>query len=366
MKRYNWTVYDIENRIDKLQNLMKNTNNSDEIDTIIDDIMGLKEWIANYFDYNTYDQKSLIENYNEIKDEYIEIPYLWYYFKEFADGTKLIHNNNLNLKRCNLSKDDLFTLTHDFYKSLNSFFYGNFMKNFYRRRDHVKFDTCQDTREVFGETIVIQALNELFISINRNYSIKDLFVMIHEYSHATSFQINNKHLCSQKSLYAEIDAIFMELIAGDYFHDKLGNDVNLLKIDSYNRYAYTSKNLKHFLNLARLEFDNSTNIIFSNNKQLKSCASNHGLNPLAIEEFIETGNLFSRYLTSFMFALELYYKYLEDPERALDTLKKIINLNCQVEEDYYHNIKKLGLIPNQSLYIYQSELNDKNKTLIHH
>ena len=62
------------------------------------------------------------------------------------------------------------------------------------------------------------------------------------------------------------------------------------------------------------------------------------------------------YLTSYMFAIELYNLYYEDKEKALDTLKKIILLDNKSAEQTYQDIKKLGLNANQGLKKYQKTL----------
>ena len=62
------------------------------------------------------------------------------------------------------------------------------------------------------------------------------------------------------------------------------------------------------------------------------------------------------YLTSYMFAIELYNLYYEDKEKALDTLKKIILLDNKSAKQTYQNINKLGLKANQGLKKYQKQL----------
>ena len=61
------------------------------------------------------------------------------------------------------------------------------------------------------------------------------------------------------------------------------------------------------------------------------------------------------YVVSYMFALELYKLYLIDKEKALYYLKKIILLECRSSQEYYCNIKRLGLFPNLT----SSELHKK-------
>ena len=50
------------------------------------------------------------------------------------------------------------------------------------------------------------------------------------------------------------------------------------------------------------------------------------------------------YLISFIFALELYYLYKEDKEKALYNLEKIILLNCNSEEEYYNTVSHESMV----------------------
>ena len=62
------------------------------------------------------------------------------------------------------------------------------------------------------------------------------------------------------------------------------------------------------------------------------------------------------YAFSYILALELYNLFQEDKDKALDTLKKLIELKCHNSKEYYVNVKKLGLIPNLNLLTYEREL----------
>ena len=68
-------------------------------------------------------------------------------------------------------------------------------------------------------------------------------------------------------------------------------------------------------------------------------------------------------IISYLFSIELYYMYLNDKEKALDTLRQIINNDFNDMEQYYSNIKRLGLIPNQNILRFQNDLKREKETL---
>ena len=82
------------------------------------------------------------------------------------------------------------------------------------------------------------------------------------------------------------------------------------------------------------------------------------------DSFNFANNPDEEYLASYMIAIELYMLYKEDKDRALDVLKRIILLDDMSEEEYYSNIKKLGIIPNFSLRSFERDLQKESIKLI--
>ena len=75
------------------------------------------------------------------------------------------------------------------------------------------------------------------------------------------------------------------------------------------------------------------------------------------KSFNSASNPDEEFLSSYIIAIELYMLYKEDKDKALDTLKRIILLNeMPDEEQYYSNIKRLGIIPNLSLRGFEKDL----------
>ena len=81
------------------------------------------------------------------------------------------------------------------------------------------------------------------------------------------------------------------------------------------------------------------------------------------DAFLFSGIAHEEYLASYMNAIELYMLYKENKDKALDTLKRIILLDEMNEEEYYSNIKKLGIIPNFSLRSFERDLQEESMKL---
>lgn len=362
MAKYNWNIDTLIEKKNLIEKLILLEKDSDRILLLQRDYYHLQNLIDDEFNTYTYDKMSLLENFDYIKENLQTIEFLWEDIKKF--------NNTINepiiipeLKRSSLSKNDLLTITHDFYKSLNKYFYGNFMKNFYRRNDHIYFNSYNNDG-ISGETIGLPSLKEAFIKICRDYTNEDILTVIHEYSHATSLSINPNHLNDiKKTLYTEIDTIFMELIAADYISKLFKDNSNaiIFKASKLNEYADNADELSIMIDI--INGEKYTENGYTSNKMLKNIASKHfNVIPEVINDVIGEPNLTNTiYLTSYMFALELYKQYLQDKEKSLYNLKKIILLEDMDELEYYSNIKRLGINPNLSLKTHYNEV--KNEAL---
>jgi len=347
MAKYYWTIDSLKAKLKILNKMLQSEKDPKRKNIIVQDIENIHGALDEYYDDTPNNQVKLLEGYDIVKESLGDIPFLWEDFKEFNEITQEPLIFIPELKKASLSQKDILDLTHDFYKSLNRFFFGNFMKNFSRRYDHIAFHKYSFT-PFKGETVALTSTKEAYINITRNFTLDDVITTIHEYSHATSASINYRHLYYPKNLYSEIDTIFMELIGADYLEDIFGNGQALLnRTMEHGRYAVFSDSLTAQIQL--IEYEKTQNRKFTNNKSLKQAASIFDILPNEIENILTRPNTQdSMYLTSYLFALELYNLYLEDKEKALYYLKKIIFLDCQSEEQYYCNIKRFGFIPNLS------------------
>lgn len=354
MPKYKWSFDTIIEKLNLIEKLISVEKDNDRLCLLQRDYYNLQKIIEDEYNNEHHNKTKLLDSYNDIKETLQPIEFLWEDFKIF-DNTINKKLKIPKLKRNSLSKEDLLTITHDFYKSLNKYFYGNFMKNFYRRNDHIIFQSYSNN--ICGETIGIPSLKESFIRIYRDYNNEDILTTVHEYSHATSLSINPNHLTESKTLYTEIDTIFMELVASEYisklFKDNSSTIFNASKLNEYSSYAEDIS-----IMIKTIESEKYAENGYSNNKTLKKIAAEVlDFVPDIIDDVIGEPNLDNIiYLTSYMFALELFNLYNEDKEKALYILKRIILLENMNELEYYNNILKLGINPNFILQEHYKEM----------
>ena len=359
MGKYNWTIDTLINKLKLIERLIRTEDDNERLYLLQSDYYNLQGCIEEFFDNDIEDTPKLLECFSEVRRKITPLKFLWDDIEKFSTVT----NKFIDVPRlptCYLQKNELLDITHDFYKSLNDFFFGNFMKNFYRRYDHITFYPYDTNSEYIGETIFLPSLKESFIKVFRSFTIDDALTTIHEYGHATTVSINPRHLITpNKTLYTEIDTIFMEFIAADYIDKTMNLQISSLhKSHEINKTSCNAETLLAHIDLIKAE--PLTKGGYQNNKMLKHIALNQcDIEPDELEELLHNPDINSSiYLTSFMFALELYKIYLEDKEKALYILKQIILLDNLTKEQYYNNIRRFGLIPNQSLQEFYNNCNE--------
>jgi len=358
-----WNITTFEKRIELIIQLLEKEQNKETLELLKYDLNALK----NYIEYcNITDKKqpmSLLKSYEILKFDYSSISYLWQEFqKHYSLSIKPI--NIPPLKSASLSQSNLFEITHDFFKSLNNSYYQCFMHYYKKRKEHVNFVFDENPFSNEGLTYILPSLKESFIEINRTYTIEDSLRLIHEYSHSISSLMNPYQMRYPKKIYSEIDSIFMEMIATDYLKCcTTEENISILNMDRIKNFYYISKDINNIINLINAE--KKQNQDFNKNKILKEIALKEcDINNNELEDLLKYPDLYSTiYLISYIFAIELYYIYLEDKELALHILKKIILINENNDEKIFKDIKKLGLIPNKNFAKYQKECKQKYNEL---
>ena len=340
MVHYNWTIDQLKDRYSYLCRLYDDKDSIDDEDKrelLIKDLAHLKGLL----DGKDFESKteSLFARYRGTSEQLEDTDFLWGDIQDFSICTKE-NFDTVPIKTCSLSRKDLLDLTHDFYKNcFNHFFFGNFMRNFYRRRDHVLFEPI-DNDEYQGETININTTQEAFLRIKRFYTYDDLITTIHEYMHATSFLIKPEHLDYKKGIFSEVDAILVELIACDYFETVFkDHKMDALKVYLHNKFCKKAHNTSRLINLYEIESKNGS---FQNNRELRRTAQKCGISDLdaALKGFSVVPTI------DYMFAIEFYFLYKEDKEKALNLLKEFIMMEFSDDTKYYAELQKLGIYPN--------------------
>lgn len=356
MSNYNWTDDHIMDRNDYLWYLFYHDQSikGDDRHKLISDLKHLKTYLEN----RNYDLSKLgmLDKYYYATNQIDDVDFLWDELQDF-DRNHRDDIETVPLQHCSLSKEDLITLTHDFFRNnFDSYFYGNFIKNFYRRRDHIAFNH-DDKPGVKGELFSLKSTKESFIRVYRDFTYNDLLTIIHEYMHATSFSINDDHFHKDKDYYSEIDPILAELLACDYFEKQFGDHkIDAVKLFINDYYCQHAKFNAKLIDLYKKEKANGK---FRDNKALRQAATEAGITNLDKE----LNSLNIKAAINYMFAIEFYSMYKQDKERALNSLKKFILASCEHEIDYYKELKKLGILPNMNAWDHHLETVELSRKL---
>lgn len=357
MKKYNWNIDTLLNKCNELRRRYNKETDENIKRIYLSDIMTLQEYIRNN-SYNKYTKDDkLLKIYNEEKKHLKEYMFLWGFFKEFNSINKNIVLPDKDYKTISLDEKDILDLTHDFYKSLNSFLFGNFMKNYYQRRNHIYFRSFEEKDTIDGETLFIASTNESYINVFRSYTIDDLLTTIHEYGHALTYCANIYNLFNPNDYYAEIIPIFLELIASDYIGKNIDNSYSsLIKENRQNLYHIFNDIINSKLKL--IESETLLDKGYQTNKDLKFIGrtfcniDKDNINIL----FNKDNTYLDECVIAYIIAIELYELYQIDKDKCLDIVKKIILLEGKSNKTYFDEIKRLGINPNQNSYEYIRKL----------
>lgn len=325
------------------------------IEEILNDISMIEVIIKDEFAL-AMDTKKLITQYTEVKDQLYEIKCLWPCIKEAEEISSNLIELDIEEKNHTLSKEDLVELTYDFFKNaLDRRLYGNFMKNFYRKNDHLRFLRNDFVSGIGGTTYPLSFLGENYITIKRSYTITDLLTLIHEYMHATTVTLNPNHSIENKTQFGEIDAIFSEMLAYDYFKKYLPE----YKLDLGKYYAYLDFNeyatiVSKVISLIEYE---KNNYEIKNNKILKTFSREIGIPDYEINDIFMDAQNSDLYALGYIYALEFYKMYETDKDKALCILEKFIMYDGKSPKDYYKFLNGYNIIPNEHMREYHKDIN---------
>ena len=197
MKKYNWSQSILENKLNMLideiikrgGSINRKTNeiileNANKESILLGfDISLLMNMIATVdksFEYPILagDNLSLLEIYRESQKELENISFAKKDILNFYKESTLISSDitYVEQKKMNLKNDDILTIVHDFYKSLDPYFFKTFMKIFKQRKNNLKTFNKEDTTPFMGCSYMLSYLNEIYIAIARTYDIEDIIV----------------------------------------------------------------------------------------------------------------------------------------------------------------------------------------------
>lgn len=352
-----WSIYTLLDLKDRLNRMLEKAEDPKFRQKIRNDISELECRLMDYDD-NDYEDTKLIEQYYDLKELYGDFKHLWPMFSEFDTFANSHYAPELLIVNNAMSKKDLLDLTHDFYKyNFDKPIFHFFMQHFKMRKSHLIFNNNPDIGYQ-GLSIPITSLNQNYIEINRLNNIEDLFALVHEYMHAIYYSMNRDYN-TVSSDFIELSPMFAELVAADYFRKVLKNDnVTAQKAKNYFIYSYQINNICNLIKLFSIEDEEGP---FERNKDLYSGAKKLDIIKPQVLELLKQDQY--EECASYIMAIELYNLYKNDREQAIKTFKKIIFLQKDDTLDYYKELQRLGIHPNEHLKEFYDRLN-KEATIV--
>ena len=303
--------YDID--IDRINSII------DNMLTPFDSPLTLKEKLEydkEKIDEYEYFIKPIEEFYNLTKK--VKIGYLWGF---------------------DLPINELLYFVNDFFRDNLPEWYGIFEKVYKEKKNNFRVSNKRCCE------LYIPGINYSYINYERKLTVEDLFSIVHEYTHAVVDHIKFRHSYDDKYPFIELPSLTAEMIAKDIiksYYTNIGEEVRNYffgSLASINMFAKNILYAKNFFDAYTLDDEDQINYYLDFYTNFSKIKRSNLTDKLQLENIC--------YVIPFIYAIELYYIYLEDNELFQYNMNKIITMdNCQ---NYYDEVKKLGLIPNQNV-----------------
>lgn len=256
-------------------------------------------------------------------------------------------------KRIHFTDKQLIKLSNNFYSKVGGFISKDYKTILGRFNKILSISEKNIFTESLTQTLPIYNTNLAFINVSKNNGIEDIIGLIHEAGHAIS-ALHNLNILEDddRHAYVEIETIFLELLTFDYLEtfDKYRDESIKLRLHYLRDFLYSSHTLclkldilNEFAPLNTYGIDPIMNYL-KNELQLTKGVINNVL-------YDDASSLFN-YSIDFLIALELYYMYKENNNKALDILKKIIECKFDTSIEYENYILSLGINPGEHLEEY--------------
>lgn len=363
---YNWNLKDLKNLLSEYKRKIKATDDlvlREEYEKTVSNII---EVIKSYrgmtgIDFsqissiipNTYD--SVIRddfNIHQICRAYFPIVRD---FRDRMDGTEVSLQDNL--PKVNISCSEIVAITSEFYHQFRGIFSSTFDDLAANFRNRLYFRKAYRNNCYGGNTYSIYGTNEVFVECIKGNTMQDCVSSIHESSHAITSRLNQNIMWDwNKYCLIEVDSLFFEMVGTSFVADLLGDKLSGLRI----RLATFKDNLY------------SADIICSkedmygdlSNKELQSKKNviDYYKEEIGYDKFATKDAMYSRiqdymhYIISYLVAVELYMIFINDQNRALDLLYKIVMLKDLDNNIYLRCVRKLGIEPGRNIKEYYNLL----------
>lgn len=334
---YRWNKKELlANQQFYINKLKKDKNNEFYIDmiNIYEDMINIKNNNNLLIDKNTNDNindliDDINDNYNDNMIPYINI--LLNSYKHISNYINIPKDYNINI-----NNNDYVNICSDFFKrmtpkDINKKYQlimnsnTNFLNINYYNKDYFKGADFQ------GSTIIDELLKKKYISIFRRKELYDLVLLPHELFHYIFNDYDTTTIVDYNTiLLTEIEGSFANILFSEYFyHRRLLNskyDKEYFKNVFINQYSNNIINLVIRDNLIKSNNENKTFSLKRLNNVLDQKKIDIFKNIYELKHFIEIPeDIYITYSLSYLAALDLFYIYKKDQDKAFYLLQRIRN-----------------------------------------
>lgn len=323
MKYTHWNTSKMVEQLAILRKLYRETRNEDILYDI-DLLESAKGRPIKPFEFSGSFRDQFVEEVFAVKSN---IPFLED-IAIFSELDSLLRRDLIDYEdEYKITAKDLLEFTHDFYKGIDPEIAKIFFRIFKERKNNLKF--TQDR----GITFTIDKLNYSYIGIARNDVVADYINAVHEYAHAISDRIFYRNNYNSGYPFIELMPLFMELLACDKMMEvfsNIGKDVTGYKADELDTMIQFARHIDamacymSMINFSKDHIPGKKKDIIGDMMSKLHTKREEVLTILDLSTLERLS-----YLIPYMTAVELYYLYKRDPERAIRILKYLVKMPSQ-------------------------------------
>lgn len=360
---YNWNIDDLKKLLHKYRKKAISTTDENlraEYECTANNIL---EIIENYNEMvnpsNKHRSSIIVPNahIDVIRDDIIKQRLYFSYFpliKKFRDDMDgAIIELQDNLQKINTSQAKIVTVTTDFYHQFKGPFretYDTLSSSF---RNRLYFRKPNRNELYGGNTYSVYGTNEVFIETIKANTVQDYISLIHESSHGITCKLNQDIMWDwSKYCLIEVDSLFFEMIGTGYV-SRINNvleDGIKTKIATFKDHLYSAdiicSKLEMYSKLSTKDLKNRRTVARFYKKEIGYDKT------LTFDAMYSRIQEYMHYVISYLIAIELYMIFINDQDKALDLLYKIVMLKDLSNEGYLLRVRELGIEPGRNVQEY--------------
>ena len=337
--RYNWDLKELEaNRI-ILEKIYKNIDNDtlkEKLSNVINmyvnmiriakkNIKGMQEFDRNYKDISVdIIINDLLTTYNKNTIMYWDV-----ILNSYFPIRNYEFNGNNVFRKIKTNNQELVDIAIDFFNEMTTPTIANKFQNILNDGNRIQINYEKGSSNYGGLTLFENLLKNKYIYIRRENELLDLVLLPHEAFHYMFMGENNDIVGNYNTMYLnEVEGMFANILFTDYadkitengskyFKDYFNNTYKLFVYDAVIRYAI----IQSITNKRKIKFNKL-------NQFLETICPNpeHFEKEEQFIKYLDTPQDFTMtYTLSYLTAIDLYYKYLNDRDEAFYFLECIRN-----------------------------------------